>query len=413
METWGVKNRSNEPARQWYPALPLIVPRKLMWALGLVAVAAVSAPAYAHLQLAATANADYEYNSNVFDLPSGAANGALSGADRYLIYGVQASLEELLSQQDFFLRASDNEYRYDHFSGLDHNEYRVDGGWNWKFGDQWSGVLEVLRSYSMVPFAELEQTVLSMQTEQRESARISYLFQPHWRLDFNGYTHTALEPLVTASNLKLTESEGDMTLEYLGISHLSGGVNAGYLSGAYSDVSAAQFAPDYHQVYGGLVANYEVSGHSNLGAQIGYSDRVSQAAVNSVSGYTGEIIYRNQITGKTSLSVSASRLINVYLANAGSEIDTVGNVNVTWQATIKTGFTLGYQYTYRDMPDQGEGLGVTRIDHEQDISVNVQWQPRQWLTIRPYADIQVRHSDLVGARYNASIYGLKASLQLQ
>jgi hypothetical protein len=362
----------------------------------------------------------YEHDSNVFDLPTGYTAPGLSSserADSYYTYGAKGDLKYLWSQQSFNLALSGTEYRYDRFSQLNHSEYAFNGGWDFKFGSDWDGNVNVSRNRSMVPFSEVYQSAIALQTEQRESADIGFHFAPDWRIEASGYSRALDEPLVGAPNLELKEYDGKAVLQFVGVSHLTAGAGVDYLSGEYSGTGTITGAnaildPDYRQITESVVAKYVPSDISSIDASFGYSKRSSTDALNSVSGATGSLTYHRALTGKTSVALTVSRAIIAYIADNGSEIDSTADARVVWQATYKTGVSLGYTYTYRNLPGQGALPGDTRIDHVELATLNIDYEPFRWLSVKPYANVQTRRSDVVFGSYNATVYGINVTLQM-
>jgi hypothetical protein len=135
--------------------------------------------------------------------------------------------------------------------------------------------------------------------------------------------------------------------------------------------------------------------------------------VNDVSGVTGHLDYNNQLTSKTSAHIAADRVINSYLTNGASEIDTSIGASVLWQATFRIGVTPGYMWLYRFLPEQGPTAGSDRVDHLQFASLIVDYEPRPWLAIKPYWNYQTRRSNLIGGNFNATVYGVTVSVAYQ
>jgi hypothetical protein len=105
-------------------------------------------------------------------------------------------------------------------------------------------------------------------------------------------------------------------------------------------------------------------------------------------------------------------LINSYIANVSSEIDSLVGMNVKWQATYKTAVLAGYSWTYRELPGQGNAPpGSERIDRLNYASVKVEYEPFWWLSIKPYANLQTRSSNYAGANFNATVYGVYFAFQ--
>jgi len=315
----------------------------------------VAWPALAEVDVTASAVARYEYNSNVFDLQNGfpvpGTTTDFERSDNLYTYGAALDSAYLWDQQKLFGTFSANRFEYDRFTQLNHVEYSADGGWNWKLGSILDGTLEVLRDRTMVAFTNVNNAQFVIQTEQRENAKFGVEFIPDWRFEGSGYYRTVDQDYVGALGLDLTESQGQAALRYLGLAGLTGGLSFAYTEGRYSGPQAA-FNPSYEQTSFSFISTYAPTGRSTFQGQVGYSDRRSGAANNSISGVTGEFDYDNQITGKTSAHLQVSRLINSYISNTSSEIDSAANGAIRWQATYRLGVAAGYTYTYRDLPGQ-------------------------------------------------------------
>ena len=370
----------------------------------------------AEVTVAASATTRYEYDSNVFDLQSGfPVPGTVDfrRSDTLFTYGAALDTSYLWDQQRLFAKLTTTEFHYDHFTQLNHNEYNLDGGLNWKLGTALDGTLEVLRDRSMVAFTNVVDAEFVLQTEQRESAKIGYAFLPDWRIEGNGYHGTISQTFQSQPSLDLAESSGQVALKYVGRAGLTSGLSAAYTLGDYTGASA-EFNPSYRQTTISLVANYVPTSRSTINGVVGYSNRTSGSAVNTISGVTGELDYENRLTGKTSVQMQLSRLISSYIANVSSEIDNVAALTLRWQATYKVGLESGYTYTYRQLPGQGNApLGGDRSDHLQFASLKIDYEPARWLSIRPYVNLQTRTSNFVGANFNATVYGLYFTVQWQ
>ena len=380
--------------------------------------------AFAELAVTAAAITQYEHNSNVFALQSGFLNpfGVTSSSDSYLSYGGKLDASYLWSQQQFYATIVGTEYRYSRFKNLDHNEYTFSGGWDWKIGRIWDGLLDVTRIRSMVSFYNLIGTSLVVQTEQRETAKASVQATPDWRAELTGISRKVDQPQPTAPDLSLTESSGQAAIKYTGTAGVTAGVVGTYLKGSFKDTGQLVVAPSYRQTSGGLTATDEITGISVFRGQIGYTRRTSDSGINKISGVTGELDYRRALTGKTTAEIDLTRQINAYLTNNASEIDSVAALTLNWQATYKIGVMLGYSYTYRQLPGQGSTLvaGVvvpTASEQTQRLhlpSLTVTYLPVPWLTLKPYINYQTRTSqNYVGGDFNATIIGIQFALQWQ
>jgi hypothetical protein len=147
---------------------------------------------------------------------------------------------------------------------------------------------------------------------------------------------------------------------------------------------------------------------------VGYTRRTSPDAIDAISGITGALDYKNQLTGKTSVDLTLSRQINAYVANGGSVISDVAGLNVNWQATYKINVIAGYNWTYYDLPGQGNNpVGSDRHDYLQYASLVVDYAVLRWLELKPYANVLTRRSNLIGGDFNATVYGIFVTLNWQ
>jgi hypothetical protein len=403
--------------------------RALRWrCLCYVALLASPVSAFAQLALTTAADTQYEYNTNVFDQQHGYPLPGLATAgysDHFIAYAGKLDATYLWSQQQFHATVIGTEYHYDRFTELSHSEYTLDAGWNWKLGRNWDGLLEVSRVRSMVSLYNLIEAQLALQTEQRETGKIGYQFVPDWRAEASGYRRKVDEPLLGAPNLSLSETSGQGAFKYTGTAGVTAGVSAGYLHGTYDGNPLVNgvptvLAPEYHQTSADLTATDVVTGQSTFVGAIGYSRRSSAssgigAEINNISGATGELDYRRALTGKTTVELDLSRHINAYITGGGSEFDSIAALTANWQATYKIRVTAGYNYTYRQLPGQGDvPVGSNRTDRLNYVSLAVDYEALPWLSLKPYVNYQDRAaSNVGGGNFNATVVGAQFTLQWQ
>jgi hypothetical protein len=325
-------------------------------AFAVLVVGFVPLGAQAQLTGTAAVTGQFDSYSNVFDLDSGVpppVMGNTRRADTSFSYGARGDADYQLGQQQFFATVAATRFDYQHNTQLNHDDYRFDGGLNWLLGDQLGGKFDVSRTRSMAPFYDLQSTTLSVQTQQREEAAVNVKVTPDWRVDGDVYTSKVNQPIPQAANQSLTETSGRVDVKYLGLTRITGGFYASYLTGGYEGtnpnginvggVEVVANDPDYHQYQGGLLGSF-LSPRSSFQGQIGYSRRTSSNGTDDASGVTGELSLREQLTVKSSLLFEAGRSIQSYVLTSGSEVDTSLGVTAQWQATHKLGVTLSYKY---------------------------------------------------------------------
>ncbi len=360
-----------------------------------------------------SATGQYESDTNVFDLPSGVAppggNNSRRG-DTFFAYGAEWDGNYSSGRDELYAAASTRQYEYQRYTDLNHSDYKLDAGLNWKLGERFNGRFDVARSHSMVPFYDLSGSTptLSLVTEQKETAQVGVLLNSNWKVETSAYTSQSNQPVPEAPSLQLTQDAGTVALQYLGISGLTSGLSAGYLAGGYSGTSAAtaEVDPSFSQSTAGFFAKYKLTRLTVDGA-VGYSRRTSISGADNTSGVTGLLDFTEQLTPKTSFTGKIDRTINSYLLNAGSEIDSEVAASFNWQATFKLAVSPGYSFTYRNFPGQGNNpVGSDRVDIQEVVTLTVDYRPQRWLVIRPYANVQTRRSTFIGGHYSGSIFGV-------
>jgi hypothetical protein len=391
--------------------------RPLRWgALFAACSLQIAGPSWAEVTAAVAGSARYEHESNVFDLQSGnpvLGTSDFQHSDRLYTYGAAVDVDYLWERQKLFAILSDNQFRYDHFTQLNHNEYNLDVGLNWKLGRLFDGTLESVRSRTMVAFTNVVNSRYELQTDQRNTAIVGLEFMPDWRLEGTGTHHTNTQDSVGQPVVDLTEKTGTLALQYRGRAGLTAGVLALRSNGDYTGDPLAR-NPSYRQTALSLTAMYALSGRASLNSVVGYSDRKSGSAANSISGFTGELDFEDQLTGKTSMHVLLSRNISNYVANVASEIDDAAALTLRWQTTYRLGVIAGYNWTKRDLPGQNnQGSDPNRVDHQRYTSLNLDYQFSRWLTLKPYINYQTRSSNYLGGNFSATVYGIYFAGQWQ
>lgn len=369
-------------------------------------------PATAGGSLTPYAAEDIEHNSNVFDLPKdfGTPVGRNGPTFADTFYDTRAGVEGvyLLDAQRFFGTAEFRHFNYDNFSALDHNEKLFDGGLNWKLARVMDGLLEYKYEQRSVQFQDLAaSTQLILETEKNVTASVNVNVAPEWRLESLVKDHLLDSPRVDVPGLSLHEDSIREGFKYLGLANLAAGVEVEYLTGKYNhDLLALN--PNYHQISAALAATYIVSGLTNFTGNLGYTHRADPTN-QGLSGITGSLGYRRSLTAKTSIDLELKRALNTYVTTGGNEIDTSGGATVNYQATYKILIRGGYTYTNSSFPGAPNGFGTTidRTDHLQFATVDLSYQVLHWLSIRPYARYQSRHSNQNIYTFDGNIIGVE------
>jgi hypothetical protein len=354
---------------------------------------------------------DIEYNTNVFDIPSGSAAPLGKHGPTYAdtFFEERAGVEGtyLIDQERFFGTAEFRRFDYQDLTELSHNEELFDGGLKWKLSRLLDGTVEYRHEQRMVQFQDVTaSTSLILETENTANLAFNVNVTPEWRLETAAKDHVLDSPRNDVPGLSLHEDSVREGLRYLGVTNLSAGVDAGYLEGKYRNDPLA-LTPNYHQFSANLAAAYTVSGLTNFNGTLGYTKRVDPTNA-GLSGITGSLGYLHSLSGKTSLSVLVNRELSTYLTTGGNEIDTTASTSLNWQVTYKIGLKAGYGYTLSKYPENPDGaLFIERTDHFQTANVEATYQVLHWLSIRPYARYQTRHSNVPLNSFNSNMVGVE------
>jgi hypothetical protein len=357
---------------------------------------------------------DVEHNSNIFDLQTnqptpGYPSGSLADTQFETRAGIDGVY--MLDAQRFFATAEFRRYDYDKFTELDHNEYLFDGGLKYQVEQIIDGTFEYRHEQRMVQFQELiDATELIIETENTANASLNVDFTPEWRLESRVRDHLLDSPRSDVPQLSLHEDAIHEGLRYIGVSNLSAGVDVEYLQGQYRHDPLA-LDPNYHQTSEYLAANYLVSGLTTFNGALGYTSRTdptNSGTTGAGSGVTGNLGYKHALSGKTTLNLALKREVSTYLTTGGSEIDSTASLGATYQATYKIRLRFSYDYTISKFPDTPIGVdAVERTDHFQTANFEASYQVLHWLSIRPYARYQTRHSNIPLDTFNSNVVGIE------
>lgn len=376
------------------------------------------------------ATAALEHNSNVFarsaNDPAFASSGNTELGDTILHYLAGANLDLAWERDRLRLNVEGQRFDFNHFSELNHNEYKFGGDFDWHLGPVLDGSFVYNQSRIMSPLANTLSEQLELQTDRSGTGTFRILVTPQWRLDLIPKWHELVTPLPQFPEFGLHETAGAASINYLGINRLTAGLQVEYTSGSYAHIIGAT---RFHQTTEGLTANYALTGFSSFDGQLGYTQRnsslINPADANAVGGggggfvgrttaFTGALGARRQLSVKTNVYLRVFREVDSYTAGANSEIGTGGDAGVTWDPDVKFSVTLHYrQETQSIQGDLAIANFVNRVDHLRSGELYVKYHIVDWLTLRPYASRESRSSNFAEASYNATVVGIDLTARLK
>lgn len=386
---------------------------------GLSLAATLAAPAFCQQPAAPAlqtgilpyASETYEHNSNVFYQPNStvavADNGdpQLGDSDLRTVGG--ADLNYLFDRQRLYATLEGRYLDYAHFKYLDHSEYLANGGLDWKLIDIFDGLVFGKIERFMAPFDERDtQTTLAIDLDRRVGASFNIRVAPEWRIETGADYHDLTAPIQDYPQFGLTETTGKAALKYGGFANLTYGILLDYIHGEFRN---APQPGSYNQDDASFTMSYAATGLSSFIGAVGYTRREQGQNQGNTSALSGDIGYTRLVGAKTTIHAEVSRAINSYIASGGSELDTTGILNLTFQPTYKTGMTLGYQYVWSKFEGQTTpGADVAgQSYHSPKATFKLNYQALRWLLIQPYASYQRRSSNVLDLNFTGTIVGIQ------
>ncbi len=353
----------------------------------------------------------YEHNNNVFDLPNSSAAYAADGDPRLGDSDLRsvAGFDEnyFLGRQRFYATVEGRYIDYDYFTYLNHYEYLVKLGLDWKLTSTFDGTFLGSLQRLMAPFANRNTTTaLAIDLDHNVIGKFNVRITPEWRLETSVQYHDLESPIQGYPDYGLSETTGHAAVKYLGFANLTYGVSVDYLDGNYRN---SPTPGSYIQTNYDVTMTYAVSGLSSFNGAIGHTQRDQGQDQGTASGVTGELGYTKKITGKTSINVDYLRQVNSYIAAGGSELDSTVAVRLNYQPTFKTSIVVSYQYLWSDFLGQtipgSDALG--RKDRTPAATFKINYQALRWLMIQPYANYQRRNSNEEQFEFSSTIVGIQ------
>ena len=129
---------------------------------GLLPLLTGAGSAYADHLFNPYASAEIENDSNIFSVPSQfpvvdpAGQAHLS--DTFETYKLGSDFDYLFDLQHLYATFEAREMRYDRFTDLDHSEYLINLGLNWKLTTRFDGIIDGRREKKMIAFSDDQLT---------------------------------------------------------------------------------------------------------------------------------------------------------------------------------------------------------------------------------------------------------------
>ncbi|HUP91108.1 MAG TPA: outer membrane beta-barrel protein [Solimonas sp.] len=357
--------------------------------------------------------AEIVYNSNVFEAASGQdglrQDGNDEAADTIMRFQGGARVVETLGQQKLRATGQVGQVMFQRFGELDHVEHHLDGAFDWKLGSVVDGEVEYRHDRRRATFAEVDNSVLTLQTEQAGRASLNAMATPSWRVESGIERRVSDLPLPDGREFRFSEDTGRVGLKFLGLARVTAGLAAEAARGEFSGLADAA---TYDQFSLKLAATYAHSEESRLEGELGMVQRTQQPSGSGedskVNTLEGKLAYKRAFTVKSSAEVELFRRVESYLAGSSALVETGVAAAAAWLATEKiaaharAGLTRGEFQT-----EQG------RVDDYYHAGVDVGYQVLDWCLLRAFGEYRERASNLAEGEFAATIAGLELRLQFQ
>ncbi|MFT3905580.1 MAG: hypothetical protein QM718_04660 [Steroidobacteraceae bacterium] len=371
------------------------------------------------------AGAQYEVNSNVFGLPKATPYDPPGGLS-YGQPGYDASRGQLddsiqryigslntayaAGQQSLFLTGQATSVHYGDFTRFNYTGYNGTTGLNWRMTGKIDGTLQYSRSRTQALATDQTLNPGSINTSSTGLAGLNYQITGRWRLESSTSVAKIETPLYGAPNYEADETIYKLSVLRDAGRQLTLGVSGEWRDGKYKNGvfvasgGGADTNLPYTQLNTALTASYSPGAVTQIRAILGYSQRKSDDSSQQLDATTGSLSYNQQIGGKTTLGLSASRAINAYAASAGSVLDTTFAATLGYRATAKSTFsaTVTHGISRISSPqfsDAGTSTATAGFYNRRDVldggTLDYTLASRSWLQFRLYGSYQKRDSNYV------------------
>jgi hypothetical protein len=389
---------------------------RILWVLPMLLLTGTNC--FAQVGVSAYLTSRFESNSNVYLLenlpqPGGAANAQDASHRATMVNNIgQLIVLYPIGQQALRAEIEGSTASYRGLTGLDHTEYRLGAGFDWKLKDNVDGSLDYTRIRKTDPFTEVITPVLPVEKQRLLTGTIGLYVLGDWRLALAGKDVVKVFSQRDIISLQLTEKSGHAELLYGRLGRLRAGLATTVTEGEYVLFSKQiGVIPTYRQYNSGLILSY-ASNRFSLNSSVGYTKRHASVARDSIATGTGSLGIAYRVSGKTHVEASVTRDINSYISGVGSELVNVAAFAFSWQTSNKVEITAQADFTRRVLPGQGNApIGSDRTDDLSLFKIGSNYDALPWLRFRPYVTVQSRSSDFVGASADSTAFGIDVILQ--
>jgi hypothetical protein len=389
-------------------------PQVLRWLAGSAAVLAPLAPAQAILEFVPYVSAAVEHDSNV--RRNNEDLGEDDDSDLLQTYRAGLDAAYTAGLQKLSLSGSVYTAEYDELSEYDYEGHDLLGRLNWQIGSLVKGDLSGGTTRSIESFAARLGDDEGRSLVDTDTAALSAAIKVlrDFELRPRVSTRRARYEADISRQQNLDEDTGALALAYVGLGSLQIGIEGEIADGEYvARDPGVGVIEEYEQSTARLIASWQPSVITSLSATLGATRRDNQGVdVGNSNDVVGSLNLTRNISAKTSAYAGLYRTVTSPTYQGESTVVSTGlSLGTTWKAATTVDVRGAYVVQRDDFQDSLLAGGEDRRDDLQSVSLELDYRPRNWISLGPSFAWQDRASDVDTEDYDAYQVTLRLTLR--
>ena len=365
------------------------------------------------------------HETNLFRLPTGSDRQALigrsSGAETIYTTTLGVRYDKRYSLQRVHFDVAYVDYRFQNFDFLSFGALNYQAEWNWSVTPRFYGNLSAMRRERPNNFSESRSLArLNQRNDREESARRldgAYELDARWRVlgALARYAQDSSVPLITETATRQTVADAGVryVLPSGSLATLTLRTADGEYTDALTEVQASGRSFTQREIE--FDALWKLSTQTSLGLRLGHRQRAHGGSPErDFDGLLGMARLQWSVTPRVMLTSGWVHNIEGFqTVDANFYRSDRLFIHPTWQILSKTKASLQYAYTqrrYGGSPDPATPSSQRR-DADQEVSIGLEWKPRDYVGISSTLQRSSRSSSAPGLDYRNTSFGVSARLQ--
>lgn len=354
------------------------------------------------LKVGETRNED----SNYLRKPEGKA-----GADTITTQTVDVNVAVPFGQQRVELEANLINNQHQTLTQFDFVGQNYSAAWRWSLSPTVLGVLSTKHTESLNSAADsIDPNLRNKNVTNLDNLTVGYLLGGPWRLlaDYSKADSSNEHALLGVADVRYESYTVGFSYSPTSSDNLSYARRVDNGTSTSPGASASGYSYSGHA----LVASYAVTVNTSVKARLGYLEqRFTVDPKFDFSGVIADVEGTWHITGKTSLVVGWQRDLSSFQTKDSTYAQTeTFRIAPNWQVRPTLSVGLQFKQGIRDALGNPGGSVFSRHDRTYDSTLNLQWQPRSFVSLRASLTQATRTSNVDDQDYTARILLLGAQL---